>query len=77
METTATIKGQIVIPAALRRQLNIKGGTRIKIELDEENQRLILTPITPEFVNSLYGKYKGLHLMERLMEDRREERARE
>lgn len=74
METTATIKGQVVIPAAMRRQLNIKGGTRIKIELDEENQRLILTPITPEFIHSLYGKYKGLHLLDRLMEDKRLER---
>ncbi len=46
METTATINGQIVIPAEMRKKLKIKKGTRIRVELDEENQKLILTPIT-------------------------------
>jgi len=74
MEIKATTKGRIIVPAALRRQLNIKPGTRIHVELDEKNQRLILTPITPEFIHSLRGKYKGQHMLERLMEDRGRER---
>lgn len=77
MEVKATTKGRIIVPAAIRRQLNIKPGTRIRIEVDEKNQRLILTPIvppTPEFIHSLRGKYKGQHMLERLMEDRRIER---
>ena len=46
METVATVKGKIVIPATVRRKLGIKEGTRIQIQLDESNQRIILTPIT-------------------------------
>lgn len=74
METYATVKGQIVIPASVRRKLGIKQGTRIQIEVDENNHRIILTPITREYINSLYGKYNGLGLLEALMEDKKRER---
>ena len=74
METYATVKGQIVIPASVRRKLGIKHGTRIQIEVDEKNQRIILIPITRQYIHSLYGKYKGLGLLEALMEDRKRER---
>jgi AbrB family looped-hinge helix DNA binding protein len=74
METITTTKGQIVIPSAVRRKLGIKEGTRIQIEVDEKNQRLILTPITREYIRSLRGKYKGLGLLRSLMEDRKRER---
>ncbi len=74
METTATTKGQIVIPATVRRQLGIKEGTRIHIEVDEQNRRIILTPITREFIRSLRGKDKGLGLLKSLMDDRTRER---
>jgi AbrB family looped-hinge helix DNA binding protein len=36
MESHATAKGQIVIPASLRRKYGIKGGTKIKIYNDGE-----------------------------------------
>ena len=74
MEATTTTKGQIVIPAEARRKLGIREGTRIQIELDEKNRRLILTPITREYIRSLHGKYKGLGLLETLMEDKKRER---
>ncbi len=74
METTTTVKGQIVIPASVRRKLGIKEGTRIQIEVDEEKHLIILRPITREFIHSLRGKDKGLGLLEELMEDKRRER---
>ena len=74
MVTYATIKGQIVIPASVRRKLGIKQGTRIQIELDEEKRRIILTPITREYIHSLRGKYKGLGLLETLIEDKQLEK---
>ena len=74
METRVTNKGQIVIPAEIRKKLGIKAGTKIWIEMDEENQKLILTPITHQHVHSLLGKYKSLGLLEELMEDKRRER---
>jgi len=74
METYATVKGQIVIPASVRRKLGIKQGTRIQIEFDEEKRRIILTPITREYIHSLRGSLKGKGLLKALMEDRAREK---
>lgn len=74
METVLTSKGQIVVPASVRRKLGLTKGTRIQIEVDEANQRIILTPITRAYIDSLYGKYKGLGLLETLLEDKKKER---
>ncbi len=74
METRATTKGQIVIPASIRRQLGIKEGTRIEIEVDERGQRIILTPITREYIHSLCGKYRGKGLLKALAAEKKKER---
>jgi AbrB family looped-hinge helix DNA binding protein len=74
METTATSKGQIVIPSSVRRKFGIKEGTRIQIEVDESGKRIILKPITREYIHSLRGKYRGKGLLKELMADRRRER---
>ncbi|HEV8132527.1 MAG TPA: AbrB/MazE/SpoVT family DNA-binding domain-containing protein [Acidobacteriota bacterium] len=74
METHATVKGQIVIPSSLRRKFGIKEGTRIQIEVDEKTQRIILTPITREYIHSLRGKYKGKGLLKALMAEKKHER---
>jgi AbrB family looped-hinge helix DNA binding protein len=74
METYATVKGQIVIPSSVRRKFGIKEGTRIQIELDEKEQRILLTPITREYVHSLRGKYKGKGLLKALMAEKKRER---
>ena len=77
METTATTKGQIVIPASVRRKLGIKTGTRIQVELDEANGQIILKPITREYVHSLRGKFRGAGLLEELKATRERDRKRE
>ena len=74
METTATAKGQIVIPSSIRRKLSIKEGTRIQIELDEEAKEIILKPITRDYVHSLRGKFRGKGLMKTLMAEKKRER---
>ena len=73
METVATSKGQIVIPSKIRRQLGIKEGTYFQIDVDNINKRIILAPITREYVNSLRGKYKGKGLMKTLMAEKKRE----
>ncbi|MDQ3220034.1 MAG: AbrB/MazE/SpoVT family DNA-binding domain-containing protein [Acidobacteriota bacterium] len=70
METTATTKGQIVIPSSVRRKLGIKSGTRIQVELDEANGQIILKPITREYIHSLRGRFRGKGLLNELMEEK-------
>ena len=75
METTATTKGQVVIPSSVRRKLGIKTGTRIQIELDEDNAQIILTPITREYIHSLSGRFRGKGLLKELMAEKELEKA--
>lgn len=77
METTATVKGQVVIPSSVRRKLGIKTGTRIQVELDEANARIILKPITREYIHSLRGMFKGSGLVKELEASRARDRERE
>jgi AbrB family looped-hinge helix DNA binding protein len=74
METVTTSKGQVVIPSKIRRQLGIKEGTRIQIDVDEANKRIILTPVTREYIHSLRGKYKGKGLLQALKEEKEQEK---
>ena len=69
-------KGQVVIPVALRRKFGIKPSTRIHIEVVEIPPRIILRPITREYVHSLRGKYKGMGLLKTLIAERMRERDR-
>ena len=74
METTATSKGQIVIPSSIRRKLGIKEGTRIEIELREKEKVIVLRPITRDYFHSLRGKFKGKGLLEELIAEKHRER---
>lgn len=70
--STVTTKGQLVIPARLRRKFGIRKGTRVAFA--EENHRLVLQPLTREFIHSLRGSLKGEpSLGDALTEDRRRE----
>lgn len=72
MQTTATRKGQIVIPGELRRKYGIKEGTRIRVE--DEDTRIVLTPITPEYVHRLQGTLKRRRGMKILVQERTREK---
>ncbi len=74
METSATTKGQVVIPASVRRKLGIKEGTRIQVEVNEAKRQIILTPITRDYIHSLRGKYQGKGLMALLKAEKARER---
>ena len=71
--STVTTKGQLVIPAKLRRKYSIKEGTQVAFVEDEN--RLILQPLTPEFIRSLrVSLCKDSNSPEILIEERRQER---
>ena len=75
METYATTKGQIVIPAALRRKYGIKVGTKI-IVLDN-GEEIILRPVTEQYLKKLQGSLKGTGALKILMEEREKDKERE
>ena len=74
MESYMTVKGQIVIPSKIRRKFGIKEGTRVQIDVDEQRQRIILTPVTRDYVQNLRGKYKGRSLLNALAAEKKRER---
>ena len=52
-ESTITSKGQIVVPARLRRRYGLKPGT--KIYFIERNNEIIFQPLTKETIRSVHG----------------------
>jgi AbrB family looped-hinge helix DNA binding protein len=61
METYATAKGQIVIPATLRRKYGIKEGTKILVF--DNGDSIVLKPMTEEYLKKLQGvfeRYRGV-----------------
>jgi AbrB family looped-hinge helix DNA binding protein len=73
-----TTKGQLVVPARLRRKYGIKAGTKVRfLERDAE---IILQPLTREYIRSVCGLLKDAGpataelLKERASDRRREER---
>lgn len=73
--TTATVKGQVVIPAPLRRKYGITAGTRVHVY--EENGRIVLQPVTREFIRQVRGMLKGSGALQELMRERKREREKE
>jgi AbrB family looped-hinge helix DNA binding protein len=55
--STLTTKGQLVIPSKVRRKYGMRKGTRVAII--EEESRIILQPLTREYIRRLRGSLKG------------------
>ena len=74
METSiVTVKGQIVVPAKIRRKFGIRKGT--KIAFIEEHGKLFIRPLDKTYFESLAGILgTGGKMMKSLMEDKRKER---
>jgi AbrB family looped-hinge helix DNA binding protein len=73
--TSATIKGQILIPVALRRKFGIQAGTRIHVF--EENGHIVLQPVTREQIRRVQGMFKGAGALKTLSAERKRERDKE
>lgn len=73
---SVTAKGQIVIPAKIRRRLNIKKG--IKLCIEQRGDNLILKAITPGYIEKAAGalKTKG-KLSKSLLAERAKDKERE
>lgn len=70
MGSVINSKGRIVIPPEIRKQLGIKDGTRLQVDMNIATRQIIITPVTREYIHSLRGKYKGMGLMKALMAEK-------
>jgi AbrB family looped-hinge helix DNA binding protein len=74
METSVvTVKGQVVIPAKIRRKFGIKNGT--KVAFIEEGGKVLIQPLDKNYFENLAGMLneKG-KMLQSLMDDKRKER---
>jgi len=71
-----TSKGQLVVPARLRRKYGIKPGT--KICFIERNGEIVFQPVTREYIRSVCGMFKSdTSATEELLRDRALDKKRE
>ena len=79
MRVKASTKGQVVIPAPMRRKFGIRKGT--PIEVVEDETQIILRPQSRQalerLLDKLQGKYKGEPLVQELIKERALDRERE
>jgi len=77
MGSSATVssKGQLVIPAELRRKYGLKPGSRV-VFTDKKGE-LVLQPAKGAAILSMYGIAKGSRLLEIEREDKLFEKVRE
>ena len=73
---TVTAKGQISIPARIRKRFGIEKGTRLYIE--ERGEEIVLRPLTADYLDQMAGVLEGPDsLSGMLLADRRSEKTRE
>jgi len=72
MRSTVTVRGQTVVPASIRKRLNI--SPRTKLEWRVEGNVIIVYPIPSDPIAEIEGRLKGSGITQFLLEGRREER---
>jgi AbrB family looped-hinge helix DNA binding protein len=76
MRVRASTKGQIVLPAEMRRKYRVEPGQ--ELELVDSGSHMCLVPVHRDPVRELRGLLKGeTSLTKALLDSRREERTRE
>lgn len=75
MQTRVSERGQIAIPAKIRKAYNIKRNTRI--EWVVEKGKIYLVPLPEDPVKALKGAFKGVLSTKDLLKERGVERMRE
>jgi AbrB family looped-hinge helix DNA binding protein len=71
---TFTSKGQLVVPAELRRKHGIEAGTRVKF-LEDQFGRIVLQPVTGRYIDRLMGCLaEGPDLLANWEKEHREEK---
>jgi len=75
-EATMTSKGQIVVPAKLRRRYGLKPG--VKVYFIERNDEILFQPLTKEYIRSVHGLLASeTSVTEELLQERARDREHE
>lgn len=75
MTVTVSTRGQMIIPAAVRKRHHIMPGARI--EVLDNGQEIVLVPIPKDAFRASRGFLKGLYSTKEFLQWRRQERRRE
>ena len=70
---TSTSKGQMVIPAKLRRHYKIAAG--IQVVVTDTKEGILLKPITTGYIRSLRDSMKGKGVLKALAKDKKATRV--
>ena len=74
--STITIKGQVVIPAFIRKKLGLKKGVRLCIS--QRDDKIILQPLTADYFKKAAGFLSSkVKLTKKLLEERQKDRQKE
>jgi AbrB family looped-hinge helix DNA binding protein len=76
--TTVSSRGQVVLPAPLRRQLKLRKGMRIRITVDGQKQgQLVLQTMEGDAISRLCGSMPGAaEAMDFLEQEKKRDRER-
>ena len=75
-EATMTTKGQIVVPARLRRRYGLKPG--VKVHFIERDNEILFQPVTRETIRSVHGMLaSGTSVTKELLQERAQDREHE
>ncbi len=75
MKTTVSTRGQVSIPAKLRKKYSIEPETQV--EWVEEGQAIKLIALPKDPIKAFRGAGRGRYTTQKLMRDRRRERREE
>ncbi|MBC7099825.1 AbrB/MazE/SpoVT family DNA-binding domain-containing protein [Candidatus Bipolaricaulota bacterium] len=69
--TSVSAKGQVVIPKKVREVLGLKPGDKLLVSV--EGEAIILKPLREKDITRLWGKYRGIPLLDDLEAEHRAE----
>ena len=56
---TISSKGQLVIPAKIRKALGIKSNSRVRVSLSDDKMKLLLEPLPDNPIETLTGIFEN------------------
>jgi len=72
MKTKVTTRGQVSIPAEIRKKLHIETDTKLEWSIDGNEIRVI--PVPKDSISAFRGRGKGLYTTQDLLKERMQER---